>query len=151
MAIHAQIRKEINEYKPKLFFGLSGRQLIFSLLGITIGIVSYYRLSKIVGTEISGYIVIVLVAPLFAFGYIKVDGEPFEKYLVKLYRFTMYPKARVYISYITHHQTHQVLTRKEHRNANKAKSYSTIRETSIEEYNIIARQRENAATYKRVK
>ena len=38
MAIHAQIRKEINEYQPKLFFGLSARQLIFSLSGLAVGI-----------------------------------------------------------------------------------------------------------------
>jgi len=152
MAIQAQIRKDINEYQSKLFFGLSGRQLAFSSLSLATGITSYILLSKVIGSELAGYVDIALISPLFALGFIKVDGEPFEKYLKKLYQFTTYPKARVYTSYISHHppKEKQVLTNKEQKNAEKIKKRD-FRETSIEEYDVTARQRENAAAYKRTK
>ena len=147
MAIHAQIRKEINEYQPKLFFGLSGRQIVFSLAGVAVGVASYFVFSQIVGKELAGYVVIALVAPLFALGFIKIDGDPFERYLIKLIRYTLYPKARIYTSIISHNPVTDPVN-KEQKNAKKAK-YS--RETFITEYNIVTRQRENTAAYQRIK
>ena len=153
MAIQAQIRKDINEYQPKLFFGMSARQLVFSAAGIGAGIGSYFLLSIVIGKELAGYAVITLVSPLFALGFIKIDGDPFEKYLLKLYQFTIYPKARVYTSHIFHRPVgcRPELSRKEMRNEKKAKKQRHTGETSIEEYDVTARQRENAAAYKRIK
>ena len=153
MAIQAPIRKEINEYQSKLFFGLSGRQLIFSISGVAVGAASYYLLSKVIGTELAGYAVIALVSPLFAFGFVKIDGEAFEKYLLKLYHYALYPKARVYSTYISHYSPEQKHTasNRERRDAKKANHTSSTRETLIEEYDVASRQRENAAAYKRTK
>ncbi|MCL1829878.1 MAG: PrgI family protein [Oscillospiraceae bacterium] len=153
MAIQAQIRKDINEYQPKLFFGLSARQLVFSSLGVVAGIGTYFLLSKIVGHELAGYLVIALVAPLFALGFVKIDGQPFEAYLIKLYRFAIYPKARVYTSVVLHHPDTRKLVsnKKEQINAGRSKNQNTRIETRIKEYDVTARQRENAAAYKRIK
>jgi len=156
MAIQAPIRKEITEYKSKLFFGLSGRQLLFSVLGLCLGIGSYILLNKVLGTEFAGYVVIALVAPLFAIGFIKIDGEPFERYLIKLYKYSFYPKARVYGTYMRYSQNESlpVKKNKEQKNAQKEKRntlYGLDRETLISEYDYKARQRENKTAYRHLK
>jgi len=153
MAIHTPIRKEINEYQSKLFFGLSGRQLVFSLTGIITGIGVYFLFDSLIGKELSGYIVIILVAPLFALGFVKIDREPFERYIIKLFRYIGYPKTRIYETEIKHNSAavkKESLTKKEQRDAAKTKkrsNYGTNKETLVEEYSSKTRQRENKASF----
>lgn len=82
MAISVPVPKEITEYKEKIMFGMSGRQLIFSLiagvLAIGIGALCY-----MMGIDMSiiGYIIILVASPLMAMGFIRKNDMPFEKYL----------------------------------------------------------------------
>lgn len=83
MAIEVSIPKEITEYKEKIMFGLSLRQLgCFSLatvLSVGVGLLC----TKVFGMSMddTSWIIILVVIPIMAFGFIKIDGRPFEKHM----------------------------------------------------------------------
>jgi hypothetical protein len=84
--ISVDIPKEITEYKEKILFGLSIRQLICFGIAILSGVGTYFLGSKIIGQEIASYLVMIEVMPVFAIGFIKINGFPFEKYVVIMYK-----------------------------------------------------------------
>ena len=71
MSIEVRIPKEITEYKEKIIFGLSIRQLICFTFAITIGVGTYILVTKLSNADIASYVVIVEVMPIFAIGFIK--------------------------------------------------------------------------------
>ena len=81
MPIEIRIPKEITEYKEKILFGLSIRQLVCFSVAITSGIGTYYFTSKLFNEDVASYVVILEVMPIFAIGFIKKNGFPFEKYV----------------------------------------------------------------------
>ena len=86
MSIEVRIPKEITEYKEKIIFGLSIRQLLCFSVAIVIGITTYYFANKQFGQDAASYIVIAEVIPIFALGFFKKDGFNFEKYVVLVFR-----------------------------------------------------------------
>ncbi|MEG0570367.1 MAG: PrgI family protein [Oscillospiraceae bacterium] len=80
MSIEVRIPKEITEYKEKIIFGLSIRQLLCFSVAIISGLGTYFIASKYMGTDIASYIVILEVMPVFAIGFIRINGFTFEKY-----------------------------------------------------------------------
>lgn len=90
MAISVPVPKEITEYKEKIIFGMSGRQLIFSgiavVLAVGIGVLCY-----LMGMDITliGYIIILAASPLMALGFIRKNNMAFEKYLFLVLRSKM--------------------------------------------------------------
>ena len=83
--IEVRIPKEITEYKEKIIFGLSIRQIICFSIAIVFAIVTWIFLLPILGEDITSYIVIFEVLPCFAIGFIRINGFNFEKY-AKLFR-----------------------------------------------------------------
>lgn len=98
MAIEVKIPKEITEYKEKIIFGLSIRQLVCFSIAIVLSISAYLLCTKIIGlsTEIAGYIVIFLSMPLLAMGFVRPNGMNFEKYAVLMLRYKFGHKVRKY-------------------------------------------------------
>ncbi len=86
MAIEVRIPKEITEYQEKILFGLSLRQLISFAIALTTGVTTYLLAAKLWGEDLAGYIVIVEVMPIFAIGFIRINGFTFEKYLSLMIR-----------------------------------------------------------------
>ena len=80
MAIEVRIPKEIKEYKEKIIFGLSLRQLVSVLIGAIVCLTTYFLLKSFVGTNIASDIIIVEAIPIFAFGFIKIRSFNFEEY-----------------------------------------------------------------------
>lgn len=81
MAIEVRIPKEITEYKEKIMFGMNIRQLVSSIIAILVGVGSYFLLNPIWGQEITSYVVILEVIPIFAVGFIRLQNMAFEKYI----------------------------------------------------------------------
>ena len=83
MALSTHIPKEITDYKERIVGDFSGRQLI-SIVGAaaTVGI-SYFILVHLlhVTMDVYPYIVAVLCAPIFAFGFYRKSNMPFEQYI----------------------------------------------------------------------
>ena len=96
ISIEVRVPKEINEYKEKILFGLSIRQLFSFAIALVLGFTSYYIVSKIFGKEAASYAVILITMPIFAFGFFKKDGFSFEKYIVIIIKQKLGTSKRVY-------------------------------------------------------
>lgn len=96
MSIEVRIPKEITEYKEKILFGLTIRQLLCFISAIILGLVSYFLVSRYLGTQTAGYVVIIEVLPIFAAGFFKKDGFTFEKYLKLILRHKLGQNKRKY-------------------------------------------------------
>ncbi|GIP52977.1 PrgI family protein [Paenibacillus vini] len=88
MAIEVRIPKEITEYKEKILFGLSIRQLICFSLAIVLSIGSYLLLTKVfyLSMDAASYVIIIESIPLMAIGFVRKNGFPFEKYFALFLR-----------------------------------------------------------------
>lgn len=96
--LYVKVHKEIKEYDEKLFLKLSGRQLLFGLLAISIG-VSLYLLCVFVlrmPSSIVSYLVMFISFPIFAIGFLKINGMSFDKYFQKVIQFYYHKQKLVY-------------------------------------------------------
>ena len=59
-----KINREIREYKENMFFGLSLRQLVFSVLACGVAVGIYFGLRNVLGTETVSWLCILGAAPL---------------------------------------------------------------------------------------
>lgn len=75
-----QINKEFRDYREKVYFGLSMRQLIFSFLAVGVAIVSYILLKDKLSTDTISWLCILLAAPFAALGFVTYHGMTFEKF-----------------------------------------------------------------------
>ena len=75
-----KINKEIKDYHESMFFGLSARQFICSILAIGIAVGTYFGLRDIIGKEMVSWICVLLAAPFAAAGFFKYNGMTFEKF-----------------------------------------------------------------------
>ena len=80
-ALEIRINKEIKDYHESLFFGLSMRQFIFSVLAIAVAVVLYFVLKPIVGMETVSWVCILGAAPFAAIGFVTYHGMTAEQFL----------------------------------------------------------------------
>jgi len=76
--IEPRIHDEIKEYKEK-FYNFTLRQWIFGILIVIITVPLYLFLTPIIGSNITGWIVIIIVIPIGFFGFIPIQGLNAEK------------------------------------------------------------------------
>lgn len=76
-----KINREIRAYTESMFFGLSFRQLIFSLLAVLVAVGLYFLLQPVLGTETVSWLCILGAAPFAALGFITYHGMTAEKFL----------------------------------------------------------------------
>ena len=91
------INREIREYTESMFFGLSLRQFIFSVLACGVAVGIYLGLNPILGTETASWLCIVAAFPFAAMGFLKYNGMTAEKFIAAWIRSTfMIPKALMF-------------------------------------------------------
>lgn len=78
--INVKISKDIRTYKTKVLFGLTGRQLLSSIIAILIGVVLNMFIVKYIGEELASWLTIIIVMPIFAIGWINIQGMTAEKF-----------------------------------------------------------------------
>ena len=76
-----KIPKEIREYRESIFFGLTTRQFICSLLALGVAVGVYFLLQPYVGTEEIGWMCILAAAPFAACGFFRYHGMTAEQFL----------------------------------------------------------------------
>lgn len=76
-----KINREIREYTEAVFFGLSLRQSVCSVLAMAVAMGVYFGLKPLVGNEIVGWLCIVAAAPFAAMGYVKYHGMTAEEFV----------------------------------------------------------------------
>lgn len=69
-----KINKEIRSYTESIFFGLSVRQFIYSILACGIAVLIYFSSINTFGMEITSWLCILGAAPFAAFGFIRFQG-----------------------------------------------------------------------------
>jgi len=80
--LEAKINKEIRNYSESIFFGLSMRQFIFSLLAVLVAVGLYFLLSPYFGLETLSWMVILAAAPFAVMGFVSYHGMSAEQFLV---------------------------------------------------------------------
>ena len=79
--MEVRINREIREYTESMYFGLSLRQFIFSILACGVAVGIYFGLKDYLGTETVSWICILGAAPFAAVGFIKYHGMTAEQFL----------------------------------------------------------------------
>lgn len=76
-----KINKEIRDYKETIFFGLSMRQFIFSLIACGVAVLLYFLLKPYFGLETLSWICILGAIPFGVLGFVKYNGMNAEEFI----------------------------------------------------------------------
>ena len=76
-----RINREIRNYTESLFFGLSMRQCIFSVLACGVAVGIYFGLRGVFGMETVSWMCVVGAAPFAAIGFLKYHGMTAEQFI----------------------------------------------------------------------
>lgn len=79
--MEVKINREIRNYTESMFFGLSMRQFVFSVLAILVAMGLYFLLKPHFGTETVSWMCILGAAPFAALGFITYHGMTAEQFL----------------------------------------------------------------------
>lgn len=79
--MEVKINREIRNYTESMFFGLSMRQFVFSVLAILVAVGLYFLLKPHFGTETVSWMCILGAAPFAALGFITYHGMTAEQFL----------------------------------------------------------------------
>lgn len=79
--MEVKINREIRNYSESIFFGLSLRQSVFSILAVGVAIVLYFVLKPYVGTETVSWMCILGAFPFAAMGFVTYHGMTAEQFL----------------------------------------------------------------------
>ena len=79
--MEVKINREIREYTESMFFGLSLRQFLFSVLACAVAVTVYFLLKPALGLETTSWVCILAAVPFAAVGFLKYNGMPAEKML----------------------------------------------------------------------
>jgi hypothetical protein len=78
--MEVKINKEIRNYTESLFFGLSLRQCIFSVLALGVAVGIFFGLRDNLGVETVSWVCILGAAPFGAMGFITYHGMTAEQF-----------------------------------------------------------------------
>jgi hypothetical protein len=77
--LEVKINREIRDYTESMFFGLSLRQLVFSLAALIVAVCGYFALKPYLGMETVSWVCILCAAPFAAMGFVKYNGMTAER------------------------------------------------------------------------
>lgn len=80
--MEVKINKDIREFSESIFFGLSLRQFIFSVLACIIAVILYFILKPCCGIETLSWVCILGAVPFAVLGFVKYNGMTAEKFIV---------------------------------------------------------------------
>jgi hypothetical protein len=80
--MEVKINKDIREFSESIFFGLSMRQFIFSVMACLVAVILYFILKPFLGIETLSWVCILGAAPFAALGFIKYNGMTAEEFLI---------------------------------------------------------------------
>ena len=84
--MEVKINKEIRDYTESVYFGLSLRQFIFSILACGMAVVLYFVFRPYFGIETLSWLCILGAAPFAAIGFIKYNGMNADEFLLAYIR-----------------------------------------------------------------
>jgi len=84
--MEVKINKEIRDYTESVYFGLSLRQFIFSILACGMAVILYFIFRPYFGIETLSWLCILGAAPFAAIGFIKYNGMNAEEFVLAYIR-----------------------------------------------------------------
>ena len=84
--MEVKINKEIRDYTESVYFGLSLRQFIFSILACGMAVILYFVFRPYFGIETLSWLCILGASPFAAIGFIKYNGMNAEEFLLAYVR-----------------------------------------------------------------
>ena len=84
--MEVKINKDIRQYSESIFFGLSMRQFIFSILACLVAVGLYFILRPYFGIETLSWMCILGATPFAVLGFVKYNGMTAEQFLVAWFR-----------------------------------------------------------------
>lgn len=95
-----KINKEIRDYTESIFFGLSLRQSIFSIIACAIACGLYFLFKERFGTEVTSWLCMLGAAPFAAFGFIRFQGMYTEDIVrMAISSFTLYTRNLINVPF----------------------------------------------------
>ena len=79
--MEVKINREIRNYTESMFFGLSMRQFVFSILAVAVAVGLYFLLRPYMGMETVSWVCILGAAPCAALGFINYHGMTAEQFI----------------------------------------------------------------------
>lgn len=84
--MEVKINREIREYTESMYFGLSLRQFIFSVLACVVAIAAYFISRPLFGLEIASWLCVIVAFPFAVIGFVKYNGMPAEKFFIAWFK-----------------------------------------------------------------
>ena len=79
--MEVKINREIRNYTESIFFGLSLRQFVFSILACGVAVLLYFLLKGHFGIETLSWVCILGAVPFAVLGFVKYNGMTAEKFI----------------------------------------------------------------------
>lgn len=79
--MEVKINKDIREFTENIFFGLSMRQFIFSILACVVAVILYFLLKPFFGIETLSWACILGAVPFAVLGFVRYNGMTAEKFI----------------------------------------------------------------------
>ena len=80
--MEVKINREIRDYSESVYFGLTLRQFVFSVLACLIAVLIYFVLRPYFGLETLSWLCILAAVPFAAIGFVKYNGMNAEEFVV---------------------------------------------------------------------
>lgn len=92
--MEVKINKEIRDFEENIFFGFNKRQMIMLVIGGAIAVGVYFLFTTQFGWAIDLAIIpaAIVVLPFILVGFMKYNGETFDKVFMHLVRYIRTPK-----------------------------------------------------------
>ena len=79
--LEVRINKEVRNYQESLFFGLSLRQFLFTLLAVVVAVSVYFVLRPVLGNGEIGWVCVLAAFPFALGGFFQYNGMNLEQFL----------------------------------------------------------------------
>ena len=97
--MEVKMNKEIRDYQESMFWGLSFRQCLFSVLAILAALGIYFVTRKYAGEQVTGWLCVLGAAPFAACGFFCYHGMTAEQFAWAVIKSELlYPKRLVFKS-----------------------------------------------------
>lgn len=95
--MEVRINKEVRDYQESIFFGLSPRQFLFSLLAVAAAVGAYFGLRNLMGSGEVGWLCVLAAFPFALGGFFSYNGMTAERFLLAFLRSELlYPGKLVF-------------------------------------------------------
>ena len=95
--MEVKVPRDILKYEEALFFGLSLRQFLFSLMAVGVAVGAFLLANPVLGTEMASWICMVAALPFALLGFVRYNGMTADQFMkVWIRSELLFPKVLVF-------------------------------------------------------